>query len=97
MEAQFNIVVNMKTPKGLLEMGNFFVGNAPDFALNTFRILSGSNQTDTMLRMDLVKKEVTETLGEIIETKGCTLDQFTRNCKIIARDVFKFFTLETSA
>jgi len=95
MEERFDIIVNMKTPHGIVEIGNFFIGDESDFAVDTFRTLSGEdNQTDTVLRLDLVKRGIDQTVHEIVGTKGCTLDQYVKNCKIIARDVFKFLALE---
>jgi hypothetical protein len=95
METIFKIVVNMRTLEGMAEIGNFFVGNETEFAENMFSSLKGNPVLpgDTKLRLDLIRKEEF-LLPVCLKSICCTLDEYAENCKLIARDVFKYFTLE---
>ena len=95
MEVVYNVIVNIKIVKGMLEIGSFFLGDDIDFASGVFNNLKGDPEVkdDTVMRLDLVKKEEND-LPLLLYSKSCTLDEYTENCKIISREVFKFFTLE---
>jgi hypothetical protein len=79
----------------MMEIGNFLIGDEQDMALATFYSLNGYNDTDekSVLRIELVKK-ARETPAQYLSGISCTLDQYVENCRIIARDAFKYFTLE---
>lgn len=95
MEELFNIVISIKTLAGMQEIGNFFIGDDEKMALATFYSLNGFDDTDkkSVLCIDLVKKR-REKQTECLASISCTLDQYMENCRIIARDAFKYFTLE---
>jgi hypothetical protein len=95
MDTRYDIVISIRTPNGMMEIGNFFIGDDMDFSLSTFNSLSGYNDTDekSILRIELVKK-VEDTPVQYLANISCTLDQYLENCRIITRDAFKFFTLE---
>lgn len=95
METQYNIVISIKTPEGMMEIGNFLIGDGLDMALATFSTLNGYNDLDekSVLRIELIKKAV-ESPVQYLAGISCTLDQYVENCRIIARDAFKYFTLE---
>lgn len=94
MEMLFTIVVNMRMPMGMLEIGNFLIGDDYDFARNTFRSLRGNiGEADAILRIDLVKRLDRNEI-EVLASKGCTLNEYVWNSRLIARDVFRFFAME---
>lgn len=95
MNTQYNIIISIKTPEGMQEIGNFLIGDDADFALATFNSLNGYSDTDEkcVLQVELVKK-VRQTPVQYLAGISCTLDQYVENCRIITRDAFKFFTLE---
>jgi hypothetical protein len=95
MDTQYNIIISIKTPQGMLEIGDFFIGDDEEMALATFYSLDGYNETDekSVLRIDLVKKQA-EAPEQYLAGISCTLNQYVENCRIIVRDAFKYFTLE---
>jgi hypothetical protein len=95
MERAYNIVVSIRTPQGMLEVGNFYLGTNEDFANSVFDNLHGdlTADDDALIRRDL-EKEAKNMLPVRLKRISCTLNQYAQNCKIITRDVFKFFALE---
>jgi len=95
METTFKISVQIRTLKGMKEIGSFQMGSSADLAKNTFNSLKGDPllANTAYLRMDLVK-EGEWYLPVCISSIGCTLDEYTENCRIITRDAYKYFTLE---
>ena len=77
------------------EIGNFFLGADADFARSVFDNLEGdlTSKEDALIRIDLEEKEE-GILPVRLKSIRCTLNQYAENCKIITRDVFKFFILE---
>lgn len=94
MERHYNIIITIKTPFGRREIGNFYIGDDLEFALLTFSALNGFDDADvkSVLRIELVEKR-TYAAAESLAGLSCTLDQYVENCRIIACDAFKFFTL----
>ena len=81
--------------QGMLETGTFYLGADKDFANSVFESLEGdlTSDEDVLIRIDLEKKEK-DMLPVRLQRISCTLNQYAENCKIITRDVFKFFALE---
>jgi hypothetical protein len=81
--------------QGMMETGTFYLGTDKDFANSVFDSLEGdlTGDDDVLIRIDLEKKEK-DILPIRLKRISCTLDQYAENCKIITRDVFKFFALE---
>jgi hypothetical protein len=94
MDSQYNITISVKTPGGMLGIGNFFIGNDSDFAHTTFNNLKGNKDEQGMLRVDLTEKPPKPYPGKRLKSITCSLDQYVENCRIITRDAFKFFTME---
>ena len=94
METTYHIITDITTTQGLLEVGSFYLGNDVEFATATFDNLKGlPNSNGAVIRMSLVKTakgSIPITLNSI----GCILNEYAENCKIITRDVFKFYNLE---
>lgn len=95
MSTTYYITTHLRMPHGMLETGRFFVGRDKEFALQLFNSLKGSSAIDKhlLLRIDLI---VTGEKGPEIPfgSISCTLNEYTESCKIITREVFKYFTLE---
>ena len=81
--------------QGMLETSTFYLGADKDFANSVFDSLEGdvTGDDNVLIRMDLEKKEK-DILPLRLKRISCTLNQYAENCKIITRDVFKFFALE---
>jgi|GEM_PF-98879 len=94
METTFYIVLNIRTVAGFESFAKFFIGNKRDFAYGLFKELKGSpdDSDDYVLQLDLM--ETKENLPLNLQMIGCTLDQLAENCKIIAKETFKFFALQ---
>lgn len=94
MDTVYKITVNIKALTGMLEIGNFLLGDNYDQALTTFNSLQGNINVDkSALRLDLIRQDK-DTLPILLKSISCTLTMYTENCKIIVRDSFKFFVLE---
>ncbi len=95
MDTVYNIVVSIRTMQGMMETGKFYLGADEDFAQSVFDNLEGdlTADDDVLIRVDLEKKE-SNMLPVRLKRICCTLNQYAHNCKIITRDVFKFFALE---
>lgn len=74
MKTQFYILLSLKTPKGFVNYGRYFIGDHRDGTENLFGQLQGTSAAieHTVLHIDLM-----ETIDELpvkIKTIGCTLD-----------------------
>ena len=85
----------MKTPKGFESFARFYIGNKVELARQLFDNLKGSGDEieDCILQMDLI--ETQNNLPVDIKVIGCTLEEMAENCKVIAKEAFKIFTLES--
>ena len=94
MEASYHVTVNIQTPMGMLEIGNFFLGTEKSFAEETMDELEGSNNLGAAsIRLDLLSTTL-DNLPVCIKSIGCNLDQYASNCKILTREVFRHFMFE---
>lgn len=94
METTFYIVLNIKTANGFETYGKFFIGNEKRVARSIFDKLKGSREVseDDIIHVDFM--ETVDGLPVNIKMLNCSLAQLTENCKIITKEVFKFFNLE---
>lgn len=89
----FYIVLNIKTSNGFQTFGKFFLGSDMKFADKIFQKMKG---TKKITRDTIINLELTETKNELpqnIQMISCTLDELGENCKIITREIFKFFNM----
>jgi hypothetical protein len=94
MKTQFHILLSLKTNKGFVDYGQYFVGNDREVAYDLFDQLEGGQiiSDNALLHIDLM-----ETVNELpvkIKTLCCTLDELGINCKLIAREIFRLKNLE---
>ena len=73
----------------------FYIGNKDELARYLFDKLKGSGEEidDCILQMDLM--ETQNNLPVNIKVIGCTLEEMAENCKVITKEAFKIFTLES--
>ena len=95
METVYTIVVSIRALKGMLEIGTYFLGADEDFAHAVFDSLEGdvTSKEDALIRIDLERKEE-HILPVRLKSISCTLDEYAENCRVITREVFKYFALE---
>jgi hypothetical protein len=95
METAFYILLYMKTLKGFESFARFYIGNRNELARQLFDKLKGSGEDfeDCILQMDLM--ETQNNLPVNIKIIGCTLEEMAENCKVITKEAFKIFTLES--
>jgi hypothetical protein len=89
----FYIGLNIKTGNGFQTFGKFFLGSDIRFADNIFRKMKG---TKKITKDTIINLELTETKNELpqnIQMISCTLEELAENCKIITREIFKFFNM----
>ncbi len=93
----YYIVVHIKTPKGMIEIGRYHLGADQSFALQTFQDLQGEEDKQGLLciRLDLIY-EPTHTLPVCVKNIGCSLQKYTHNCAVLTREIFRHFTFEDS-
>ena len=94
METPYYIIIRMKVLDGSIHYGKLFIGEDTEFARQLYDSLQGhlNPKSQLMLYMDLVKGAGNTNLP--IQSKACTLEELTENCRIITRETFKFLNLE---
>ena len=95
METAFYILLYIKTPQGFESFARFYIGNRDEAARHLFDKLKGSVEeiNDCVLQMDLM--ETKNNLPVNIKVIGCTLEEMAENCKVITKEAFKIYTLES--
>jgi hypothetical protein len=94
MKDQFNILLSLKTPSGFEAYGQYFLGDDRHEAVELFEQMKG-NETLTdkaLLHLDLV--ETVDELPVKIRTICCTLEEFAYNSRVIAKEVFRKYSLK---
>jgi hypothetical protein len=95
METAFYILLYIKTPQGFEPYARFYIGNKEEAARQLFsKLKGGGDEIDNrILQMDLMQTR--NNLPVNIKVIGCTLEEMAENCKIITKEVFKIFILES--
>lgn len=93
-ENTFYVLLSVRTGEGFESFGKFNLGNKRKAAAEVFRQLKGDSKVDekTMLTIDLV--ETVNGLPVNLQILGCSLEDLTHNCKIIAKETFKLLNLK---
>ncbi len=96
-DTSYHLTVNIQTPKGMLEIGRFFLGTDKSFAEDTVNELKGSDDLVKYpsIRLDLLNIESNK-LPVCLKSIGCTLEQYASNCKVLTREAFRYFMFEKS-
>jgi len=95
METAYYILLYIKTPRGFESFARFYIGNKERLARQLFDKLKGRGEEldNCILQMDLM--ETRNNLPVNLKVIGCTLEEMTENFKVITREAFKIFTLES--
>ena len=95
MKNLFLISFNLKTRSGFESFVTYTLGENRDKAKVIFELLKGSSQLSdkTILTMDFT--EMQDGIPLPIKMLDCTFDQVVYNTKIITREIFKNFNLDT--
>ncbi len=93
----YYVPVHIKTPKGMVEIGRYVLGAEKSFAMRTFMSLRGEDdkQDSLCIRLDLIY-EPAETLPICMKSIGCNLQEYTQNCAVLTREIFRHFMFESS-
>ena len=93
-ENTFYVLLSIRTGDGFESFGKFNLGNKRKAAADVFRHLKGDSRVDekTMLTIDFV--ETVKGLPVNLQILGCSLEDLTHNCKIIAKETFKLLNLK---
>ena len=94
MESRYFIMLSLKGMGGYECFGQFFLGDDKKYAIDVFSAMKGKIDLikQGMLHMDLM--EMADELPVMLNTICCNLDEFTCNCKFIAKEIFRLNTLE---
>ena len=94
MRTTFYIEINMKTASGFECYGCFDLGADRQFAVNVFSKLEGKpvEGDQAVLHMDLIEKY--RGLPVNMQVISCSMEDLSRNVKIITREFFKRINLE---
>ncbi|HKO79259.1 MAG TPA: hypothetical protein VJU78_02650 [Chitinophagaceae bacterium] len=96
MKTVFYIDLSLKTPRGPEPYARFYIGNNREQAYELFNKLTGSveiNEND-MLFIDFM--EMRKGLPVNLTVISCTLEQLTKNCRIITKTLFQSANLKAS-
>lgn len=95
MEPVYHLTVNIQTPKGMLEIGKFFLGTDNTFAKETFAQMEGS---EDLLKYPSIRLDLISTTAGMLpvcqQRIGCNLDQYAVNCRTLTREAFRHFMFE---
>ncbi|MBS1528560.1 MAG: hypothetical protein JST19_23135 [Bacteroidetes bacterium] len=94
MKRSYHIMLSLKASDGYQCFGQYLLGSDKTFADEIFSQLKGSGMITeyAKLHMDLV--EEADGLPATVKTICCTLDEFTANCKHLAKEIFRLHTLK---
>lgn len=94
MEPKFYIVITMKTVNGFESLSKFYLGSDKDFAYDTFHKLKGNDNItqESILHMELIESQYELPLN--LKLRSCTLEELGENCKLIIRELFKYYNLQ---
>ena len=90
----YHLVLNIKTTDGLETYGKFFLGSDGDAAQNIFSKLYGSKKVNNKSILTLELVETNRNLPLNIQVISCTLEELTKNIKIVTKEVFKLLNLK---
>jgi hypothetical protein len=93
-ETDFHIALNIKTVDGFETYGRFFLGSDGEAAQNVFLKLNGSKKVSNKSILTLELVETSRNLPLNIQVISCTLEELTKNIKIITKEVFKLLNLK---
>jgi hypothetical protein len=96
MNEVFYITADMKGCQGYIEYCRFILGTGIEAAQDIFEQLLGLPDTGSegMLRLSLVQPGSAP--YEVLATKYCTLNELGNNCRLITRELFKYYNLDES-
>ena len=94
MESIFSIDMSFKISGGIENFGTFSIGNSRDRAIDIFKQLKGRSDITEREVLFMTFIETNNGLPVNLKIIGCTLDQLTENCKIIARELFKLKNID---
>ncbi|MGF6848125.1 hypothetical protein QFZ51_003360 [Chitinophaga sp. W3I9] len=87
------IIVDMRVQAGYTEYCRFYIGEDRSRARALFDSLHGSIVIESiLLRMSLVNLD--DTPHEVLVVRYCTLTELTENCRLITKEVFRYFNIE---
>ncbi len=93
VETRYYIKFTLKTANGFESFGQMFIGNDKTTAYDIFSRLKGNEEVNetNILQLDFI--ETKEGLPVDLKVLHCTLNEMSENCKIITKEVFKYFNL----
>ena len=79
----------------MLEIGRYFLGAKNSFAEEVFSACKGSYNVmqHPFIRLDLINTSA-DSLPVCLKNIGCDLAQYTYNCRILTREIFRHFMFE---
>lgn len=94
MNEGFTIAVDMKVCEGYIEYCRFTLNTPVQAARDIFEQLSGLPATGNDLPLRLSLLQSGSAPYEVLATKYCTLDELGLNCRLITRELFKYYNLD---
>jgi len=95
-ESDFLIALNIKTADGFESYGKFFLGHSRDAAETIFSKLNGTKKVNNKSVLTLELIETNRDLPLNIQAISCTLEELTKNIKVITKEIFKLLNLKES-
>lgn len=88
MESRFIIEIDMMAQRFWSSFCKFNLGEDRTEALRIFEQLNGHDQG--LMRFNLLQKDDLS----VIATKYCTLKELEKNCRMLAKEIFKMYNFE---
>ncbi|HXS36845.1 MAG TPA: hypothetical protein VN721_09100 [Flavipsychrobacter sp.] len=92
-DTAFYIDLNVKKGDDYFGYGRFYIGDDANMAYELFSNLAGKPDIDRegVLRLDFM--EMRKGIPVNIKMLNCTLEQVSKNCRMITKETFKRFSL----
>ncbi len=93
MGNDFGIRFTLRTLRGFEPVADFYIGNNRSMAISIFAQLEGDDEVREadILQLDFI--EMKNGLPLNVKIKHCTLSQMAGNCRLIAKEIFKYRNL----
>lgn len=94
MEKTYYIMFHLKVKGELQAFGKFYIGQHRGLAHGLFNQMKGKADTDGSEVLFVELMETHEKLPLNIQMLACTLDELSDNCRLIAKETFKWNNID---
>lgn len=94
MKKTYYILFHVKVNGELQAFGKFYIGQNRGLAHGLFSLMKGKSDTDGSEVLFVELMETQDKLPLNIQMLACTLDELSENCRLIAKETFKWNNID---